>query len=85
MKQFRFKREKVVPDRYINDCRELQKFIREKLDIDISLRDTYDFWDKVSKSWSAGWLYIDTHYEDETREEFLLNQLEKFGIIEEDY
>ena len=81
MKRFVFKREKVVPDARIDDCRELRKFIRNNLNVEISLRDTYDFWCKVSESWSAGWLYIDTHYEGYTREEFLLEMLERYGVL----
>lgn len=67
-----------VPKEYIEDCMKLSRFIYEKLDALITLKDTYHFWLAVSDSWSAGWLDIDVTYEGTPREEFLQYQLDKF-------
>ena len=83
MRCFTYKGNTEIPECYLQDCMELQRFIRENLQIDISLLDTYRFWCDVSDSWDAIWLYIDTHYEDETREDFLEYQLQKYGNIYE--
>lgn len=75
-----------VPAQYMRDCLELQKFIRNKMNIHISLIDTYLLWSDISESWSAGWLSIDTHYDDMTREAFLHEEMRRRGvIIKEDY
>lgn len=70
-----------IPEHRVEDVKKLREFIVNTLRIYISEGDTYRFWKSVSESWSAGWLYIDTHYEDQTREEFLLSELEKRGYL----
>lgn len=84
MRKFIMKNKKIIPANRMSDVRSLKKFIEEKLDIQISLMDTYLFWDHVSDSWCAGWLAITTHYDDMTREEFLEYELEKYGVILDD-
>lgn len=70
-----------IPRHYIEDVKNLREFIMKEMCIDISLEDTYEFWSAFSESWCAGWLSIDTHYDDMTRAEFLEYQMEKFGCI----
>jgi len=82
MREYHLYKEEV-PSNRIADCRELQKYIRGALDIKISTLDTYHLWQNISDDWCASWLYIDTHYDDMTREEFLLYEMEKRGYFEE--
>ena len=81
MKRFIYDHVADIPDNRLEDVLRLRHFIMNNLNIDISVADTYRFWDSVSSSWSAGWLYIDTHYTCMTREEFLLGELQKYGTI----
>lgn len=81
MRKFVFSNKNNIPGNRMEDVKELQKFIRFHMDIDISLSDTYRLWDSISKSWSAGWLSIDTHPVGETREEFLESEMEKRGYL----
>lgn len=81
MKKFIFKRETNIPDSRIEDTKELQKFIKEKMDINISLTDTFLLWDSISDSWCAGWLDINTHPDGDTREEFLLYEMIRRGYF----
>lgn len=70
-----------VPKNRLEDVQDLAIFIRNNLQIDISLGDTYRLWSDISESWSAGWLNIDAHYEDMTREDFILYEMQKRGFI----
>lgn len=81
MKRFVFKKKEIIPSNYREDTKRLQEFIRSHLDIEISLYDTYTLWDSISDDWGASWLNIETHYEDMTRKEFLLYEMNKRGNI----
>lgn len=81
MKLFVFDQYKTIPKQYLQDSIALRIFIREKMDIDISVLDTYYLWSSISEDWCAKWLFIDTHPEGMTREEFLLSEMEKKGNI----
>ena len=81
--KYRFQFKTQIPKERLDDVIELQKFIQEKLHVEITRADTYRLWRSISESWSASWLYIDTHYEGVTREEFLWDEMTERGCLSE--
>ena len=71
-------RSEPIPYEHLDEVLELRRFIRDKLNIRMTVHDVYRLWCDVSASWDAGWLRIDTHYEGETREEFLMDQINRY-------
>ena len=81
MKEFIFNPNTIVPSNRLDDVKEIRRFIIFEMNIQISLQDTYLFWDRVSDDWDAGWLSIDAHYEGMSREEFILIKMREHGHI----
>lgn len=72
-----------IPDDYLDDVIELSNFIYMQLDIKMSNRECYDFWNKVSDDFCASWLDTKITFPEKTRKETILELLEKVGTIVE--
>ena len=48
----------------VEDCRFIQKVVKDHCNANISLRECYELWSGYSESYSAGWLCVDDNPED---------------------
>lgn len=68
----------IIPPNYYNDLLDLSKYIAQKLDIYISMRDLYNFWKRVSDLYDSVWLPVEYTVSGIAREDFLMHYLEAY-------
>lgn len=70
-----------VPERYAADVSHLKTYMEIVLGIEASTSDVYQLWSSISEDYEAGWLHIDFLPEGETREEFIIEMMSKYGYL----
>lgn len=86
MKRFVYYPPVEIPESALDDCKKLVKFMKFYLDVEISLSDAYLFWQDVSGSVDAGWLYVEPYTTINTEEtrNFFMRELNKYGYFVEE-
>lgn len=82
MRKFVYSPPVIIPDYALEDCKEIVRYCRFNLEVQISMKDAYLMWRDFSESWESSWLSLSgfrTYGNSLTTD--LAEALEKYGYL----